>query len=1012
MATSYLKEYLLSQLCKLGIDWPPPKEEEKPVVVQQTLTEAGYTPLLPTDEIPVALLPGMLRLDKQSWLNALSIEATFSSDVEDGDLVYPVAAGVSGEFISNIAELRDAVWKPVNQVSGTASTDEDSPRIWGIAYKHVGRVMFGPVVFHQRFAFKTGDILYVGDSGEITTNNEGAVLGVCLAPGSIFIDLSVTSSKLALDALQERVDKLEQGQEEAGGSISDLTEEIKDIQDELNQKLENGDNISNSTVTASGSTIARPLKDRFADVINVKDFGAVGDGVTDDTEAIRASYQFVVSRGGGAIFFPSGKYYVTSPIDIYRPSTDDDWNKDYIEIVLIGESLQTTSIIAGFENPAHAVFESIPPSGSTKRSSPVSVYNISFYTDDKINQQKAPGHLWVYGHGNSFLENVFFSGGFNTHFRSLAAQNVRLTNVTSWYGGHCWSYKNTAGVTGSVASDGTLTVSTAIFTQDDVGRTITVSASESGISMRKFTISQYVSKTSVKVKEGTGAFDVTGILFETASCHINAGSRTLIANCDCFSQDDVGRVIFIQRGKSDSSGNASLRTVITQFVSARVVYIADAPDEAIDGSFQSAAVEFASNEGLTGEDSSDVKMSMLHIEHYAGTGLILKNCNSYNIINAKIHGKTAPVYGYQSAYGVWIDNFSGDFCCDFDTRCSSNESVIYACRQKLVATFRDAHIHLVSNEKLLFEEPYSGQGAIVFDGIYTYADTRTIADMLDSGSAVVNGVVCSAYKKDTKSYLGNGVYSDYDGLHTDDLRIKSLSPFIELEVSGQKKWQILLQNTNLYIKDITKGVNRLCIHTETGNVYPPSSNTSSLGQANGLWSQLFASSDTINTSDQNEKQSIEAYPDAVLDAWGEVELRQFLFKDAVKKKGEAARIHGGVIAQQVVKVFEKHGLDATRYGLLCYDKWGDEYEDVEVEDEPPVLDADGNEVAPAKTHTEKHLVTAAGDRYGIRYSEALCLEAAYQRRRASRLEARVAALETALQNLNPTSSPKEEPSNV
>lgn len=209
MATSYLKEYLLSQLCKLGIDWPPPKEEEKPVVVQQTLTEAGYTPLLPTDEIPVALLPGMLRLDKQSWLNALSIEATFSSDVEDGDLVYPVAAGVSGEFISNIAELRDAVWKPVNQVSGTASKDEDSPRIWGIAYKHVGRVMFGPVVFHQRFAFKTGDILYVGDSGEITTNNEGAVLGVCLAPGSIFIDLSVTSSKLALDALQERVDKLE-----------------------------------------------------------------------------------------------------------------------------------------------------------------------------------------------------------------------------------------------------------------------------------------------------------------------------------------------------------------------------------------------------------------------------------------------------------------------------------------------------------------------------------------------------------------------------------------------------------------------------------------------------------------------------------------------------------------------------------------------------------------------------------------------------------------------------------
>lgn len=73
-----------------------------------------------------------------------------------------------------------------------------------------------------------------------------------------------------------------------------------------------GSNLLSYNPELAGST-SRTVKFKLSDTTSVKDFGAVGDGITDDSEAIRKA---VLAKQD--IYFPEGTYYCASKIPVVR----------------------------------------------------------------------------------------------------------------------------------------------------------------------------------------------------------------------------------------------------------------------------------------------------------------------------------------------------------------------------------------------------------------------------------------------------------------------------------------------------------------------------------------------------------------------------------------------------------------------------------------------------------------------------------------------------------------------
>jgi hypothetical protein len=246
------------------------------------------------------------------------------------------------------------------------------------------------------------------------------------------------------------------------------------------------------------------------------------------------------------------------------------------------------------------------------------------------------------------------------------------------------------------------------------------------------------------------------------------------------------------------------------------------------------------------------------------------------------------------------------------------------------------HLRITSTDtqaKLAFVTT-TGNGAIYQNGYDLVFATNTANTermrITSSGELLLNKTSASVGTDGVQ--LRPSSYSGFSATSTTALFVNRNTDdgdVVEIGKNGVKVGTIGTVSNRLHIGS----GNTFVTFYDTGNsIYPAQSNGTlrdnaiDIGTSSGRFQDIYATNGTIQTSDINEKQDIEELSEAetrvAVAAKGL--LKKYRWKSAVADKGDDARIHFGIMAQDLQQAFSAEGLDAGDYGMFISSTWTDE----------------------------------------------------------------------------------------
>jgi hypothetical protein len=288
------------------------------------------------------------------------------------------------------------------------------------------------------------------------------------------------------------------------------------------------------------------------------------------------------------------------------------------------------------------------------------------------------------------------------------------------------------------------------------------------------------------------------------------------------------------------------------------------------------------------------------------------------------------------------------------------------------------------------------------DGALRFYDFTSSAERMriDSSGNLLVGKTSDSFSTQGQVFAAGG-YTDLTraGTVLNVNRLSSDGDIVKFYKDGSTVGSIQCGDTgnSVWLTGPSNGCAAIGFYGSNSNFYPGrrngtgqvvlTDNQVDLGSTEWRYDDIYATNGTIQTSDRNEKQDIEALSDAeqrVAVACKGL-LRKFRWQDAVAEKGDDARIHFGIIAQDLQDAFAAEGLDAGRYAMFISSTWWETQTEVPaVEAVAEVLDDDGNVVTEAVEAKEAYTRTDTYEtqeeapegatertRLGVRYPELL-----------------------------------------